>query len=195
MEKRRSEISSQITRSAPSNNQFQRKRQLGENRDNRRPKEIRIDRNRTCPSLIRVLIKENEEFKSEEFKSATRPETTRERHIHHWLDASLREIVQFLWGDEPKLKEEGIHLHISTLYIDYRGDFILTNAATLQPRVRSIDENKTLQSLQFKSGDILTISILSSAPSSTSSLSSTISVPSKSTLKNGEDAENSEMKL
>ncbi|PRP81553.1 Histone deacetylase complex subunit SAP18 [Planoprotostelium fungivorum] len=127
----------------------------------------RINRRETCPTLIRIIVKDNEAFREDEFRSIEKPKGTREVHIHHWMDANLRDLTELLKETEktahlPKPARHGsAKVEFSHLYSDRKGGFTIKRIGVVESLNRTQDDLKTLQSFSFCLGDYLTANIMS----------------------------------
>jgi histone deacetylase complex subunit SAP18 len=62
--------------------------------DVRKAASQRLDRDKTCPFLLRLFFKEGRSHRSEEFEGANLP--SEELNIYTWMDANLREISEYV---------------------------------------------------------------------------------------------------
>jgi len=56
----------------------------------------RVDREKTCPFLVRVFYKQNSTHSLSQFDQTNLPPPTEEIQLFTWMDASLREMAEHI---------------------------------------------------------------------------------------------------
>mmetsp|Transcript_30244 Transcript_30244/g.55250 ORF Transcript_30244/g.55250 Transcript_30244/m.55250 type:complete len:156 (+) Transcript_30244:305-772(+) len=134
----------------------------GRGRRNRGPRNIvkgvEIDRENTCPFLIRFFPKTGSHHRVEEF--ADKSSLPEEACIYTWMDANLRELSELVKEIQPAARERNAKMSFSFVYPNKNGDNIMMQMGTVHSSRRSDDDLKTLSSLKFQIGDYLDVAIL-----------------------------------
>jgi len=125
----------------------------------KRPR-LKVDREKTCPLLMRVFAKINDgHWKAEDFNFRGKDEPADEIQIYTWRDAPLREITDLLKEVIPAAQSRTARLSFAFIYPDKRGRPVLKEIGVTYSTKKGDDDNKTLDDLQFEIGDYLAVSI------------------------------------
>ncbi|GAV04141.1 hypothetical protein RvY_14465 [Ramazzottius varieornatus] len=119
----------------------------------------RIDREKTCPVLIRVFVGINRHLGFNEYGNGKLP-TEQEMHIHTWLDASLRELATLIREVRPEARRPGTRLDFNILFPEtqMRG-YRSRGMGEVFIGQRSSEEHRTLEDARFQIGDVLDVAI------------------------------------
>jgi len=123
-----------------------------------RPQLQPIDRDKTCPLLLRVFTRIGGRFKTEEFENPGKLPAD-ELDMYTWKDASLKELSELVKQEIPQAKARNARLGFSLAYPDKRGRFLLREVGMTFNGRRHPDEAKTLDGARFEIGDYLTVEI------------------------------------
>ncbi|CAI5520300.1 unnamed protein product [Closterium sp. Naga37s-1] len=121
---------------------------------------IVVDREKTCPLLLRVFHKHGGHHDLEAF--ATRGQEPKEEvQMYTWKDATLRELTDLLKEVVPEARRREARLSFAFVYPNRQGRNVMkqagiTNSMTRRP---TPDDNRTLQELGFQTGDFLDVAI------------------------------------
>lgn len=125
------------------------------------PPPITVDREKTCPLLLRVFPKRGGHHKLDEFsKRGSEPEG--ELQVYTWPDATLRELTELIKEEVPAARNRQVRLSFSFVYPDRRGQNVMKEVGQVwaEPMRRGPDDNKSLYQLSFQTGDFLDVAIL-----------------------------------
>eukprot|EP00298_Acanthocystis_sp_HF-20_P007318 c16943_g1_i2.p1 GENE.c16943_g1_i2~~c16943_g1_i2.p1 ORF type:complete len:220 (+),score=101.46 c16943_g1_i2:65-724(+) len=160
------------------NNNHESKRQKSEiekkTEDTNRPKPLEIDREKTCPLLLRVFCNSERPFGVEDYENLEQKLKTKEMFetsIHTWKDATLRELTDLLKEVNPDVQEFQAKLIFSIVFPNKRGELRKQEIGMCwsNPSKTTETSNKTLAELKFETGDYLDVFV--SLPSQSSQLS------------------------
>ncbi|KAI9096230.1 Sin3 associated polypeptide p18-domain-containing protein [Phlyctochytrium arcticum] len=125
-----------------------------------------VDREKTCPFLIRMWVNTDGEYDVAELGRNGLPESD-EYHMYTWKDATLRELASLLTADFDAAKSR--NAKISFRFISRTAARLCTYRTTPLGTIfnfrSSYDDTKTLSSLKFTTGDALVVSIQPAEPS------------------------------
>ena len=121
---------------------------MRKNRINEKPViTAKVDRDKTCPFLLRVFYKEGGQHRLEEFEAEKLP--SEEIQVYSWLDANLREISEHIQKDLDLARKRDTQLDFSLVHPDYSGSYRRKFLGTVKVGNMSSDDLKTLQSLRY----------------------------------------------
>ncbi|XP_078446274.1 SIN3 associated polypeptide P18 [Wolffia australiana] len=127
-----------------------------------RPRFEAIDREKTCPLLLRVFTKIGGHHEKEDF--ATRgKEPKDEVQIYTWMDATLRELTDLVKEVASAARRRDAKLSFAFVYPDKQGRHVVRPVGmtySYPGNGRRQDDMKTLSELGFQIGDYLDVSIL-----------------------------------
>ncbi|OXA65122.1 histone deacetylase complex subunit SAP18 [Folsomia candida] len=117
----------------------------------------KIDREKTCPLLLRVFCSTGRHNSPMDYTNGNTP--ANELQIYTWLDATLKEIAGLVKEVNPDARRHGTVFDFSLVYPDkYRG-YRSRPVSTIVSGQKNPDDNKTLTQIRFTIGDYLDISI------------------------------------
>ncbi|XVF52780.1 hypothetical protein PTKIN_Ptkin05aG0046300 [Pterospermum kingtungense] len=126
-----------------------------------RPRLEPIDREKTCPLLLRVFTKIGSHHSEEDF-AVRGKEPKDEVQIYTWKDANLRELTDLVKEVAPEARRRNAKLSFAFVYPDKRGRFVLRQVGMTNSygNGRRLDDTKALADLSFQVGDFLDVAIL-----------------------------------
>ncbi|XP_078176612.1 SIN3 associated polypeptide P18 isoform X2 [Carex rostrata] len=125
-----------------------------------RPRFEPVDREKTCPLLLRVFTKTGGHHLNEDFKVRGK-EPKDEVQIYTWKDATLRELTDLVKEVAPAARKRDAKLSFAFVYPDKNGRFIVRPVGrTFSFGNGRLDDGKTLADLDFQIGDYLDVAIL-----------------------------------
>lgn len=117
-----------------------------------------VDREKTCPLLLRVFPKLGGHHRLEEYARRGQ-EPKEEVQMYTWMDATLRELADLVKEIQPDAKQKNARLAFALVYPDRRGKNVMRQVGIVHNRLPGPDDNKTLKSLNFQTGDFLDVAI------------------------------------
>eukprot|EP00475_Leptophrys_vorax_P003640 TRINITY_DN12140_c0_g1_i1.p1 TRINITY_DN12140_c0_g1~~TRINITY_DN12140_c0_g1_i1.p1 ORF type:complete len:161 (-),score=1.96 TRINITY_DN12140_c0_g1_i1:415-861(-) len=123
---------------------------------------IVVDREKTCPLLLRVFTKHGAHHALDEF-SVRGEEPKAEVQMYTWKDATLRELTDLLKEVAPEARRRDARLSFAFIYPNRQGRNVMKQAGITYAtaRRRTPDDEKTLHELGFQTGDFLDVAIYS----------------------------------
>mmetsp|Transcript_16731 Transcript_16731/g.23078 ORF Transcript_16731/g.23078 Transcript_16731/m.23078 type:complete len:146 (+) Transcript_16731:108-545(+) len=121
-----------------------------------------IDREKTCPLLLRVFPKVGGPHRVDEFAERGK-EPKDEVQIYTWPDATLRELTDLMKEVRPEARKPQARLDFALVYPDRMGRNVFRRVGTVWSaphRGRGEDDGKSLKSISFQTGDFLDVAIL-----------------------------------
>eukprot|EP00798_Chlamydomonas_sp_ICE-L_P021350 gene21350-28286_t len=118
-----------------------------------------IDRERTCPLLLRVFPKPGSHHRLEDFRVRGK-EPADEIQIYTWMDATLRELSDLIKEVQPHARNRMSKTSFAFVYPDQRGLNVMRQVGQVHSIRVTEDDNKTLKALNFQTGDFLDVAIL-----------------------------------
>ncbi|XP_054724437.1 histone deacetylase complex subunit SAP18-like [Uloborus diversus] len=127
--------------------------------ENKPDSEKPIDREKTCPLLLRVFVSPNKHHGLSEFSRGKVP--VDELQIYTWMDASLKELTSLVCQVKPQARRAGTRFEFAVVYLDPRVPLYRMRdiGGTVAGQRGGPDDAKTLASVRFKIGDFLDVSI------------------------------------
>lgn len=125
------------------------------------PPPVSVDREKTCPLLLRVFPKKGGHHKLDEYaKRGSEPDS--ELQIYTWPDATLRELTELIKDVRKDACHRQVRLSFSFVYPDKRGQNVMKEVGVVwaEPSRRGPDDAKQLHQLSFQTGDFLDVAIL-----------------------------------
>ncbi|GBG69571.1 hypothetical protein CBR_g4404 [Chara braunii] len=119
---------------------------------------ITVDREKTCPLLLRVFTKHGGHHSVDDFEVRGK-EPKDEVQIYTWRDATLRELTDLVKEVSPTARKRDAILSFAFVYPDRRGRNVMRPVGKTASFARRPDENKTLAELSFQTGDFLDVAI------------------------------------
>jgi hypothetical protein len=118
-----------------------------------------IDRDKTCPFLLRLFWKINEPVTIEDLKHRPDHQALDEIRLYVWKDSTFREIVDMVKENLPEARRRDSEFHFSFLRQNLEGGFEMKNIGMLHS-TRKVDLDGTpLQHFRFVIGDFIALRI------------------------------------
>ncbi|KNA15412.1 hypothetical protein SOVF_098550 [Spinacia oleracea] len=119
-----------------------------------------VDREKTCPLLLRVFTKIGGHHTQEDF-SVRGKEPKDEVQIYTWMDATLREMTDLVKEVSPAARRRDAKLSFAVVYPDKNGRMQVKKVGETfsNANKRRLDDNKALAEIYFQIGDYLDVSI------------------------------------
>ncbi|XVF79942.1 hypothetical protein PTKIN_Ptkin15bG0030700 [Pterospermum kingtungense] len=126
-----------------------------------RPRFEPVDREKTCPLLLRVFTKIGGHHSKEDF-AVRGKEPKDEVQIYTWKDATMRELTDLVKEVAPAARRRDARLSFAFVYPDKNGRFVVREVGTTfsYGNGRRLDDSKTLGELSFEIGDYLDVAIM-----------------------------------
>ncbi|KAL8114263.1 hypothetical protein AgCh_021205 [Apium graveolens] len=121
-----------------------------------------IDREKTCPLLLRVFTKVGAHHSNEDF-SVRGKEPKDEVQIYTWKDATLRELTDLVKEVAPEARRRDATLSFAFVYPSKTGRLVVREVGRTSsvPNPRRPDDSKlALRDVDFEIGDYLDVAIL-----------------------------------
>jgi len=120
--------------------------------------QVKIDREKTCPLLLRVFYSDGRHNRLEDYSRSNVPKN--ELQIYTWKDATLKELMNLVKEVNPKARRKGTFFDFATVFPDARrSSFIMKDIGSTCTGIKSPDDNVTLAEKKFQIGDFLDIAI------------------------------------
>eukprot|EP00730_Choanoeca_flexa_P008594 TRINITY_DN12510_c1_g2_i2.p1 TRINITY_DN12510_c1_g2~~TRINITY_DN12510_c1_g2_i2.p1 ORF type:complete len:250 (+),score=61.38 TRINITY_DN12510_c1_g2_i2:117-866(+) len=116
-----------------------------------------LDREKTCPLLLRMFCREGGHHRMEDYRGQRTP--AEELQVYTWMDATLKEITTLVKEVNVSARRKGAKISIATVYKDGRGIPNLRILGDLTNGEESDISERTLQDLNFRIGDCMDIAI------------------------------------
>ncbi|GAB2209954.1 hypothetical protein Droror1_Dr00027183 [Drosera rotundifolia] len=120
-----------------------------------------VDREKTCPLLLRVFTQKGGHHTKEDFAIRGK-EPKDEVQIYTWKDATLGELTDLVKEVHPEARKREAKLSFAFVYPDRNGIFTVRQVGMTYANAnkRNLDETKALAELNFQIGDYLDVAIL-----------------------------------
>ncbi|XP_055335179.1 histone deacetylase complex subunit SAP18-like [Paramacrobiotus metropolitanus] len=117
-----------------------------------------VDREKTCPLLLRVFCNVGRHFSLMEFLNGNTP--SGELQIYTWMDATLKELTGLIREVHPDARKRGTYFEFNIVFPE-RGSRQYRNRAigTTKNGERGQEDNLTLEAVEFQIGDFLSVAI------------------------------------
>jgi histone deacetylase complex subunit SAP18 len=121
-----------------------------------------VDREKTCPLLLRVFTKNGAHHTVEDFSIRGKVPKD-EVQIYTWRDATLRELTDLVKEVAPAARKRDARLSFAFVYPDLRGRNVIRTVGMTHstPSSRRGDDFRSLAELNFQTGDFLDVAIYS----------------------------------
>ncbi|XP_013788428.1 histone deacetylase complex subunit SAP18-like [Limulus polyphemus] len=130
-----------------------------DNKDQEKP----IDREKTCPLLLRVFISTVRHHPLSEYSRGNVPDN--ELQIYTWMDATLKELTSLVKEVNPDSRRKGTYFDFALVFQDNRSmSFRMRNIGSTCSGQKGADDNKTLSKSRFQIGDYMDIAISPPSP-------------------------------
>ncbi|CEO95294.1 Histone deacetylase complex subunit SAP18 [Plasmodiophora brassicae] len=121
---------------------------------------VRIDREKVCPLLLRVFVKENAAMNAADFDFPLGDLTPGELQIYTWRDATLLELIEAIRSATPAARRTSAKIDIAFAYPSSReGGMVVKTVGSVYTGRKGPDDNMTLDDLKFEIGDFLAVSV------------------------------------
>ncbi|XP_065308351.1 histone deacetylase complex subunit SAP18 [Dermacentor albipictus] len=125
-----------------------------EKNENEKP----IDREKTCPLLLRVFLNNSRHHSMSEYSRGNVP--SNELQIYTWMDATLKELTSLVKEVNRDARRKGTFFDFALVFPDVRGPgYRMRDIGTTCSGQKGSDDNKTLNACRFQIGDYLDIAI------------------------------------
>jgi len=121
--------------------------------------DLKVDREKTCPLLLRVFTKLNGHHEKEEFAEHGKEPVGDEVQIYTWKDATLKELTELIRGVRPAARRSPAKLSFAFVYPDRTGKNVVKPVGSTFTQRSGPDDRKTLHELKFESGDFLDVAM------------------------------------
>merc|ERR1712094_69829 len=118
-----------------------------------------VDREKTCPSLLRVFLKLGANHSPSEFTLRGKEPTHDEVQIYTWPDATLRELTTLIKEVNDASRRRDARISFALVYPDKRGDPVVRQIGRVMSSKRIDDDQKALRDHGFQVGDFLDVAI------------------------------------
>nr|CAG4638154.1 EOG090X0HU3 [Chydorus sphaericus] len=126
----------------------------GENRDSEKP----VDREKTCPMLLRVFCSIGRHNSLSEYGRGSVPAS--ELQIYTWTDATLLELTSLVKEVNFEARRRGTRFSFAQVFPDMRNNnYNRREMGSTVSGERGPDDNKTLKQCRFPIGDYIDIAI------------------------------------
>jgi histone deacetylase complex subunit SAP18 len=126
--------------------------------DVQRENEFVVDREKTCPLLLRVFVSTSGHHNSRAEYSRGTP--SNELQIYTWQDATLKELTKLITEVYPNTKTKGTQFEFAVVWPNPRTPgFNMKEIGSTTIGTKGPDDNSTLQSKKFVIGDYLDVSV------------------------------------
>lgn len=115
-----------------------------------------VDREKTCPLLLRVFCNTGRHHSLQEYSHGEVP--SNELQIYTWQDATLRELTALVRDVNPDTRRRGTYFDFALVYYN-NGGYHMKEVGVTCTGQKGADDSKTLSQSKFVIGDFLDISI------------------------------------
>lgn len=123
------------------------------------PEEKVVDREKTCPLLLRVFLSKGRPHQISEYGRGNLPPN--ELQIYTWQDATLEELSGLVKEVNPDARKKGTTFEFRLVYPDTRGPvYRFRDIGTTTAGLKGPDDSKTLSSVRFVIGDYLDVHVV-----------------------------------
>ncbi|KAF3825014.1 histone deacetylase complex subunit SAP18-like [Mirounga leonina] len=118
-----------------------------------------IDREKTCPLLLRVFTTNKGcHHRMDAFSLRNVPSS--ELQIYSWKDATLKELTSLVKEVYPEARKKGTHFNFAIVFTDpKRPGYGVTEIGSTMSGRKGTDDSMTLQSQKFQIGDYRDIAV------------------------------------
>lgn len=118
-----------------------------------------VDRDNTCPFLLRVIWKEGEDHTVESWKNRGEQQEVDEIRLYTWKDVTFREIVEMIREQLPGARRRDAEFTFSFIRINLEGKYEIKPVGIVHSSRKSDLDEVTLAELKFVIGDCLAIKL------------------------------------
>lgn len=117
-----------------------------------------VDREKTCPLLLRVFCNQGRHHPLNEFHRGQTP--SNELQIYTWKDATLKELTSLVKEVNPDARRKGTFFDFAIVYPDPRSPvYRIREIGTTCSGHRGADDSVSLASKRFQTGDYIDIAV------------------------------------
>ncbi|XP_020625864.1 histone deacetylase complex subunit SAP18-like [Orbicella faveolata] len=121
---------------------------------------VTIDREKTCPLLLRVFCNQGRHHRLDEYSRTALP--SNELQVYTWKDATLKELMSLVKEVNPDARRKGTVFDFAIVFPDARrGGFIMKEIGSTAAGRKGTDDTITLESKKFQIGDFIDVAIQS----------------------------------
>lgn len=114
-----------------------------------KPVEKPVDREKTCPLLLRVFCSTGRHNSPGDYARGNVPQN--ELQIYTWMDATLRELTGLVKEVNPETRRKGTYFDFAIVYPDMRTpSYRMREIGVTCSGQRGGDDNKTLAQVKFQ---------------------------------------------
>eukprot|EP01132_Coremiostelium_polycephalum_P000439 gene439-555_t len=124
-----------------------------------------LNREKVCPLLLRVFIKEDSFHSPDEFKSRSVVPEKDEIQVYTWKNSTLREITTLIKEVNLNARKKESKLNFAFIYPDTKGVFQIKQIGSVHSSKKGDDDHKTLEDLDFNY-QYLDVSLITGSSSS-----------------------------
>ncbi|RUS19014.1 Sin3 associated polypeptide p18-domain-containing protein [Endogone sp. FLAS-F59071] len=122
-------------------------------------KRLSVDREKTCPFLLRLFWRTGSHHRNEEFDVDKAP-VHDELQIYTWKDATLQELALLLKEVQPEATRPQARISFRLVYMDnLRGRYMSKEIGTVTNNRPTAEEQKTLDDVRFVTGDYIDVCV------------------------------------
>lgn len=123
-----------------------------------RKEQPKVDREKTCPLLLRVFTCQGRHHRPDEFTRNSYPPD--ELQVYTWMDATLSELMTLIKEVKADARNRFTTFSFATVFPDSRrGGFRVKEIGTTCGARKSPEDNVSLGSLGFQIGDFIDVAI------------------------------------
>eukprot|EP00126_Sphaerothecum_destruens_P012559 Sdes_comp21521_c0_seq1m20137 len=124
---------------------------------NSSPKKTSLDREKTCPLLLRVFCKIGGHNRPQDYRGNHGP--SGDIIIYTWRDATLKELAILVKDTNPAARKKETKFSFCLVYPDIRGRYLFREIGSTVNGKRGDDDHKTLDECGFHIGDFIEVAI------------------------------------
>ena len=122
------------------------------------PTEKTIDREKSCPLLLRIFCTSGRHHQPSDFARGQSP--ANELQIYTWMNCTLRELTSLIKDVNPDARRRGTEFNFSIVAPDrYSARYSMRDIGTTMVGQRGPDDLKTLAQCKFEVGDFIDVAI------------------------------------
>uniref|UniRef100_A0A0K8TSH3 Histone deacetylase complex subunit SAP18 n=1 Tax=Tabanus bromius TaxID=304241 RepID=A0A0K8TSH3_TABBR len=126
--------------------------------EEKQPPPKQVDREKTCPLLLRVFCSTGRHHSLSEYAHGNVP--TNELQIYTWQDATLRELTSLVRDVNPETRKKGTYFDFALVFPEPRTPvYRMREIGVTCSGQQGADDSKTLAQAKFCIGDYMDINI------------------------------------
>jgi Sin3 associated polypeptide p18 (SAP18) len=119
-----------------------------------------VDRDKTCPFLIRVVWKETDPVTPDCLKKRNDQQEPDEVRLYGWKDMTFREIIDMLKEHLAGARRRDAEFNFSFLRQNLEGGYEIKPVGILHSSRKSELDNSTLSQFRFVIGDFIALTLI-----------------------------------